>query len=475
MLAAASLAFHLTFALIPPEPIQTLLVPDGAGGDEAGRSIALNDRRLLLGVPLSDADGASNRGAAWLFRANADGTWQPESRLVAPDGLPNDEFGFSVGLDDEVAIVGAWQDDVGVKTDAGSASVFRFVSGEWIHEATLLAGDGASDDEFGRSVAIRGDTALVGAWLSGPFDTGAVYVYRRQTGGTWLQIQKLTPPGIASGDRVGTTIAFDGERAIIGAWGDEDGAAGNTGSATVWKLNINGSFTYEAKLIGSDVVASDELGRGVAIDGELAVVGSWPFFGDGIGKAYVFRRSGTIWTQEAKLTAPDGATDDYFGFSVACKRDPSGDIVACGAWADDVNGTTNQGSVWIVWRQGTAWVGGAQVVAEDGGPSDYFGFSLSLACETLAIGTRLDDVGRTLNQGSARLWWLEDLDADGNPDLCREPAEVGERGGHLPRDVNASDLAELLGGWGSLGPTDLDGNGTTDAADLAVLLAGWTA
>lgn len=463
------LVLTLLVGALPPEPIQTLLAPGGGSGDEAGRSVAVSGRRLLLGVPLSNAGGLSNRGAAWVFRATADGSWLPEQQLLAPDGLADDEFGFSVSIDGDVALAGAWQDDVGVKTDAGAASVFRRVNGTWTFEATLVAADGAADDEFGRSVAIRGDTALVGAWLSGIFDTGAVYVYRRQASGSWLQVQKLAPPGIASGDQVGTTIAFDGERAIVGAWGDDESALSNTGSATVWKLGANGLFTFEAKLVGSDVASSDELGRGVAIDGELAVVGSWPFFGNGIGKAYVFRRTGNSWAQEAKLLAPDGSTDDYFGFSVACKRDPTGDMVACGAWADDVNGTTNQGSVWLFRKSGGSWSAETQLIAPDGGGSDYFGFSLALGCETLAIGTRLDDVARNTNQGSARVWWVADFDGDGSAELCLDAADLDGNG-----SVDAGDLAQLLGGWGSSGASDLDGNGTTDAADLAVVLANWS-
>jgi hypothetical protein len=469
-LSLAPLLAISAIALTPPQPTATLLAPNGASGDEAGRSVALSGRRVLLGVPLSNVDGLSNRGCAWIFRANAEGSWLPEAQLAAPDGQADDEFGLAVGLDGEVAIVGALGDDVGPKTNAGSASVFRLVGGSWVHEATLIAGDGAANDEFGRSVAIRGDVALVGAWLSGLFDTGAIYVFRRQTNGTWLQTQKLTPPGIASGDQVGTTIAFDGTRAIVGAWGDEDGAATNTGSATVWRTVDGGPFVFEAKLIGSDVVASDELGRGVAIDDTLAVVGSWPFFGNGVGKAYVFRRNGTVWTQEAKLTAPDGATDDYFGFSVACRDEPGNETIVCGAWADDVSGTTNQGSAWVFRHVGSAWTATTQLVAQDGGPSDYFGFSLSLGCETLAVGTRLDDVARATNQGSARIWWLDDGDADGLPDLCAPAADLNGDG-----VVDAADLAILLGAWNTAGPTDLDGNGTTDAADLAALLGGWTA
>ena len=244
------------------------------------------------------------------------------------------------------------------------------------------------------------------------------------------------------------------------------------GSASVFRSVDGGPFAFEATLIGADVVSGDELGRGVAIDETLAVVGSWPFFGDGVGKAYVFRRNGTTWTQEAKLLAPDGATDDYFGFSVACSRSGDRERIACGAWADDVSGTTNRGSVWIFERDRSAWTASAQLVATDGGPSDYFGFSLSFACETLAVGVRLDDVAGATNQGTTRLWWIADDDADGEPDLCSPAAELTA---DLNGDgaVDAADLAILLGAWGSP-DADLDGNGTTDAADLAALLGAWS-
>jgi hypothetical protein len=472
MLLTPSAFAAMLLAAVPPTELATLAVPNGASGDEAGRSVSASGERVLMGVPLSNAGSLSNRGAAWVFRRTAEGAWTTEAELLAPDGAADDEFGLSVSLDGDVAIVGALNDDVAGKTDAGSASIFRRGASGWAFEATVIASDGQANDEFGRSVAIRGDVAIVGAWTSGLFDQGAAYVFRRQSNGTWLQTQKLTPPGSASGDQFGTAIAFDGVRVIIGAWGDEDGPATNSGSASVFRSTEGGPFIFEAKLIGADVVSGDELGRGVAIDDTLAVVGSWPFFGNGIGKAYVFRRNGTTWTQEAKLLAPDGATDDYFGFSVACARSGDRERIACGAWADDVAGMTNQGSVWIFERDDLGWSATAQLVAADGGPSDYFGFSLSFACETLAVGVRLDDVASATNQGTTRLWWIADDDGDGEPDLCSPTAgPTADLNGD--GSVDAADLAILLGAWGSR-DADLDGNGTTDAADLAALLGAWS-
>jgi hypothetical protein len=478
----------------PPESLAALVAPDAAAGDEAGRSVAAAGPWVVIGMPGANIGGVVNRGAAWVFRAEADdgGAWIPEQQLLAPDGAAEDDFGLSVAIDDPsvrgdagepVAIVGALHDDVGAKTDAGSASIFRFVDGAWVFEQTLVAAGGLADDEFGRSVAIRGDLAMVGAWDEGLFDRGAVYVFVRDKTGLWQQTQKLVAPGGATGDRLGTSLALDatGERVIAGAWGDDAGAS-NGGSASVWRRAESGAFVFEQELVGSNLAPGDEIGRGVAIDGDLAVVGGWSFFGDGRGTARVFRRLGTAWSEEAALVAPDGAVDDYFGFSVACRRGPdpdgTGDLIACGAWADDVAGTTNQGSVWVFERRmakggGGEWSPASQLIARDGAASDYFGFSLAFACEHLVIGVRFDDLEGVVNAGSARVWWIDDADGNGVADGCGSGGGVA---GDLDGDgrVGPMDLALLLGQWGGPGTGDLDGDGAVGGSDLSMLLAAWS-
>jgi hypothetical protein len=491
LLAIASTAFAAVAS--PPIELATLAPSEGSPGDESGRAVAAAGPWILVGAPGTNTNGEIDRGAAWVYRRVGEQPWELVASLIDPSGEAGDDFGLSVAIDDPslrgesgepVAIVGALHDDLGAKTDAGSASIFRFVEGAWLFEQTIVASDGLADDEFGRSVAIRGDLAMVGAWDAGLFDQGAVYVYRRDPAGVWQQTQKLVAPGASTGDHLGTALDLDasGERAIAGAWGDDAGAS-NGGSALVWRRAKNGAFVFEQELVGSNLAPGDEVGRGVAIDGDLAVVGGWSFFGDGRGTARVFRRSGELWSEEAALEAPDGAVDDYFGFAVACRRGPepdgAGDLIACGAWADDVAGVTNQGSVWLFERVGVGkgvlgWEPIAQLVAPDGTASDYFGFSLAFECELLAVGVRLDDVDGAINAGSARVWWIADDDGDGIPNDCgdsgaRDPADLDGDG-----IVGAADLALLLGQWGGSGSGDLDGDGTVGAGDLATLLAAWS-
>ena len=189
-----------------------------------------------------------------------------ERILTAPDGDTDDFFGRSVAISGDTVLVGAFHDDVGfLNADQGSAYVFRRNGTEWTFEQQLTADDGGASDLFGVSVALSGDTALVG--IAANAGLGAAYVFVR-SGTTWTQQQKLTPGDNAAGDNFGTTVALGPDTAIIGSLADD---------------------------VGGNV---DQ------------------------GSAYVFTRSGTIWSEQQKLTASDGAAGDLFGQGVALEEIP---------------------------------------------------------------------------------------------------------------------------------------------------------
>lgn len=465
------------FAADPPPPpaiVEVLVAPDGSAGDELGRSVSVAGAFVVGGRWLADPGGLVNAGAARIWRQTANG-FVAEGEVTAPDAAPNDEFGVSVGVsagcdlgDPRDAsswprlVVGAWTADLPGKTDAGAAYVFRRdpADGAWAFETKLVASDSAAGSEFGRSVAIEGDRIVVGAWKHQQ-SRGALYVYRLDGAG-WTQEAKLLASDGAFGDGLGVSVAIDETRLIAGAWGDDIGAASNRGSAYVFRRD-GGAWTQEAKLVASDGASGDEFGRGVAIDGERAIVGSWPFFIDGPGAAYVFARTGTAWSQEAKLAHPAPSASDSFGFSVAI----SGDVALVGAWADDVEGTTNQGSAHLFRRDAGSWSHAHELVRADAQPSAYFGFSVALDGGLAAVGSRLEDIGANTNQGSVSVVCIDPDDCL----ACPAPTLPGDLDGDGA--VGAADLAILLGGW-STPKADLDGDGTTGASDLALLLGNWT-
>ena len=271
-------------------------------------------------------------------------------------------------------------------------------------QAQLTASDGAASDYFGYSVAVSGDTALIGSYLDdvgANGDQGSAYVFTR-SGTTWTQQQKLTASDGALGDDFGYSVAVSGDTAVVTAVFHNAGGNSDQGSAYVFTRSGT-TWTEQSKLTASDGAANDQFGRSVALSGDTAVVGA---HADNVGansdqgSAYVFTRSGTTWTEQAKLTASDGAASDYFGMSVAL----SGDTVVVGAWLDNVGANADQGSAYVFTRSGTTWTEQAKLTASDGGAGDSFGVSFSMSGNTAVVGAYSDNVGSNADQGSAYIF-----------------------------------------------------------------------
>jgi hypothetical protein len=312
--------------------------------------------------------------------------WVEKEKLLASDGAEEDSFGCSVSFSWDFALIGAaYDDDNG--NDSGSAYVFYHTGISWIQQAKLLALDGAAGDCFGCSVALSWGTALIGA--DGVDDngvySGSVYVFIR-TGTNWTQQAKLTASDGASGDHFGWSVALDGDTALIGARFDDDNGI-DSGSTYVF-TRTGTVWTQQAKLLASDGAAYNCFGCSVALAGDTALIGA-PFDDDNgnfSGSAYVFTRTGTTWTQQAKLLTSDGAAYNFFGCSVAL----AGDTALIGAPFDDDNGNFS-GSAYVFTHTGTNWTQQAKLLAFDGAAADRFGWRVSLWRDTALIGAFLDD------------------------------------------------------------------------------------
>ncbi len=326
--------------------------------------------------------------------------WLQQAKLTASDGAANDFFGFSVAVDGDMAVVGAPYDD-SPGTGSGSAYVFTRSGSTWSQQAKLTASDGAANDTFGVSVALSGDTALIGAYWDDDMgsNSGSAYVFTR-SGSTWSQQAKLTSSDGAANDAFGVSVAVNGDTALIGSHNDDDLG---TDSGSAYVFTRSGSvWSQQTKLTASDGAANDTFGYSVAISEDTAVIGSFQDddMGSNSGSAYVFTRSGSTWSQQAKLTASDGAANDRFGMSVAV----SGDTAVIGAQYDDDMGS-NSGSAYVFTRSETTWTQQAKLTANDGVASDIFGSSVAVDVDTALIGAR----GYNSYQGTAYVFAL------GNP------------------------------------------------------------
>jgi FG-GAP repeat protein len=356
-----------------------LLASDGAAVDTFGASVAISGNTALVGANRNDEAG-TDAGAAYVF-VRSGTTWTQQAKLLASDGSANDDFGVSVALSGDTAVVGAMFEH-GVASTSGAAYVFVRSGATWTQQAKLTAADGGTDDELGISVALEGDTAVVGTTFHNDAvngtHSGAAYVFVR--GGTaWTQQAELQAADGAASDQFGISVAISGNTAVVGAYGDDDNGA-SSGSAYVF-VRSGTAWTQQAKLLASDGTEIDEFGVSVAIAGNTALIGA--VFGDA---AYVFVRSGTTWTQNAKLTAAAGSSGDDFGNAVALV----GDVALIGAPGDSALGA-GAGAAYVFLRSGTTWTQDAKLTAADAASADFFGVSVALSGDTAVVGSPDDD------------------------------------------------------------------------------------
>ncbi|HWR64254.1 MAG TPA: PKD domain-containing protein [Candidatus Thermoplasmatota archaeon] len=270
------------------------------------------------------------------------------------------------------------------------------LTANWTEQVKLLAFDGSTGAMFGAAISLDGDTALIGA--DGDNDLmGAAYIFIR-TGATWSQQAKLTPADGQTYDRFGFAVSLSGDTALIGALIDDDNGE-DSGSAYVFTRSGT-TWSQQAKLLASDGTEDDWFGRSVCLIGDVALIGAAGDDDNGVdsGSAYMFTRTGTTWAQQQKLLASDAAGDDYFGAAVCLNNNTA----LIGAYLDDDNGV-DSGSAYMFTRTGTTWAQQQKLLATDGQAGDFFGCAVSLDKNTAIIGASCDDdIGST--SGSAYMF-----------------------------------------------------------------------
>ena len=302
-------------------------------------------------------------------------------KLTASDAAAFGQFGGAVSISGDTAIVGA----------DGAAYIFTRSNEVWSEQAKLSASDIEERDRFGESVFISGDTAIVGASGDDDFgsSSGAAYIFTRSGGGVWSEQAKLTASDAAAGDLFGFSVSISSNTAIVGARADDDTGA-SSGSAYVFTRSGT-TWSEQAKLTASDGAEGDEFGFSVSVSGDTVIVGAFgddDGFGSDFGAAYIFTQSGGgVWSEQAKLTASDSDVEDNFGFSVSI----SGNTAIVGSESDDDDAGINSGAAYIFTQSGGVWSEQAKLTASDAAAGDLFGFSVSISGNTAIVGAESDD------------------------------------------------------------------------------------
>ena len=401
--------------------------------DFFGQSVAVSGDTVVVGAYIEDSgsggvngnqsdNSADASGAVYVF-VRSGSTWSQQAYIKASNPGADDFFGRSVAISGHTLIVGAHKEDSssgginGDETDngtsnSGAAYVFVRNGTTWTQEAYLKAPVPGLQDDFGFSVSISGDTAVIGE-----LNADAAHVYIRSET-TWSHQAELKASNFDYGDYFGVAVAIDGDTAVVGASREKSGNSGvdadgtdnsepQAGAAYVF-VRSGTSWSQEAYLKASNVDNADLFGNAVAISVDTVVVGAPGEGSDsnavngndddnsayGAGAAYVFKRNGASWSQEAYLKAPNSDAVDEFGFRVGV----SGDAVVVGARFEDsgatgVNGDLNDnsagssGAAYIFVRDGANWnYKQSYLKASNTEASDRFGEAVGISGNLVVVG-----------------------------------------------------------------------------------------
>lgn len=341
---------------------------------------------------LDECDIASQVSADCNHDGNPDECYGVESTEVASftstDMTPGQEFGWSIETNGDTAVVGALADDE-FGTGSGAAYIFRKVGDNWEQVQRLVATDAAQEDHFGRSVAISGTKAIVGA--DGDDDagsrSGAAYVFE-DSGAGWQQVAKLTASDAAAVQFFGYSVAIHGDTAVVGASGN--GEFHNLSGAAYVFRRFDGNWEQVAKIaVNNDNVRG--FGHHVSYDGDTLVIGS-PFdviSGVRNGSVFVYREIGGTWQPAARLLTEIQSTDNAFGSIVAV----DGDIIAASAEVNPLTPTIEQPAVYVFRNVGAQWQRVAILASADDAFSSTFGSSLDISNGTVVVGSATELIG----------------------------------------------------------------------------------
>ncbi|PKP51400.1 MAG: hypothetical protein CVT95_00915 [Bacteroidetes bacterium HGW-Bacteroidetes-12] len=393
------------------DDVQKIIASDRQGGDEYGRSVSIDGKYAIVGAWFEDHDSLglntlSNSGSAYIYKRDGNNTWSQVKKIVPPYRSANDYFGFSVSISGRYAIVGAYGNDEDANenntiTQAGAAYIYKLDDyGSWNFIQKIVASDRSfaqgflySDDCFGISVAISENYAVIGAYHgrtdendNNPVDkAGSAYIFKRDTNGTWVEIQKIVAFDRAYYDEYGYFVDIDKNYIIVGARRKNN----TTGAAYIYEKDSLGIWNLANKITASDGTPIDYFGISVSISKDQALVGT----SEQPEAAYFFKRDSLSgnWYETQKVVSSDGNSGDLFGISVSIFENQA--IIGSHRHDfDTINGSpiNNAGAAYIFKQDSSGtWNEVKKIIANDRdstATNDYFGAGINISEYYIIVG-----------------------------------------------------------------------------------------
>jgi hypothetical protein len=448
-------------------------------GEFFGASVAVEGNTIVIGAHKADKAPQQDCGAFYVFQ-NTNGVWAQVQKVWAPDNTAHDHLGWSISLENGTILVGAPEDD-DKGTDSGSIYFYTLSGSTATYTGKLYGADTVAGDAFGKSLDRDGNTLIAGATghdTPSPFG-GAAYVFTL-SGSTWTQEAKLSSPDITLADQFGFGVSASGNRVLVSAIGS-DAKGSDSGAAYVFLRGANGAWTEEKKLTASDGAALDNLGRGLSLEGNVAVIGSVgkDTYGAYSGAAYLYSLGANGWTEDQKLFASDPAVGARFGFWV--EGNGSGEFIIVADQADGAMTGTGAAYVHTVTTpfdctsapDGTACDDGDLCTAGESCQAGYCVAGSAVVCPAptacQASNTCDATTGQCLAVAAADGTACTDGDSCTGPDTCQAGACVAGTGGDDDSDglCNGVDNCPSTFNPSQL---DLNGDGSGDACVTSCLI-----
>ena len=340
----------VTPPVTPPVTQLSSILNGTPTSDGFGWVTAISGQHALIAAPFSSTQSA-NAGSVYVYDEISVNNWIASGELWAMDIYANDQFGHSLSIDGNTAVVGAPFHDIN-KKDQGAAYVFNrdSLTNTWTLTQKLIAPIPNLNGQFGKSVAIDGNTMVISAWhhpQSAIRDVGEAFVFTKdKLSGQWLYQQSLTPSVPSKGQRFGTSVSIKENVAVVGSYWDTIDGYSKAGSAYVYERNSqNNTWAETGHLVAIDRYANNFFGGSVDTNGQVIVVGARENGAAALqaGSAYVFHKNNQgQWVQHAQLLASDAQVNDRFGRWVSI----TGNIIYSGTLRSDYNGLIDAGAVY---------------------------------------------------------------------------------------------------------------------------------
>lgn len=364
-----------------------LIPSDGGNNDKFGTSVAIDGEYAVI--------GASGENAVYVYH-KVDSLWIEEAKITVANILPNANFGISVEICGDYIVAGAYLDRIN-NAYTGAAYIFQRNGMNWVQHSKLVASDGNDSDYFGFDVAIDSNYVVIGAPNddNSSANEGSVYLFKRY-GTNWVEEQKFVVQSAPTGGNIGYSVSINGNNIVAGA-PNSIFQSQYTGLTYFWNQSETDSTWSNAQYVVPNFYNNGErFGFSVSIVGDIATIGSNTGNPNSGGVAYVFRKQGSFWIEEARLLPSDVHAGNNFGRAVCIS---SNGKICIGSPGDNGNGTSS-GAVYVFKESNNSWVQESKLIASDGDIDDVFGTSVYIEGNYIVVGAKGDGSNGS-NSGSA--------------------------------------------------------------------------